>query len=108
MTNEERIPTEFKDIALSSPCYPDVARIEIKELIDKDIIIKEFEERPSTFGGTFIIALAEVDGEERTFPIGSKVVISQLQQVKELNKLPVKTKIIEQKSSDGRVYHTLS
>jgi len=108
MSNEERVPVDFKDIELSTPCYPDVARIEMKEIIDKEIIIKEFEERPSNFGGSFIIALAEVDGEQRTFPIGSKVVISQLQQIKELDKLPVKTKIIEQKSEGGRVYQTLS
>jgi len=106
--SEEKVPKKFSDLDLGTNLFPEVPKKDLKDIMDKEIIIKEFAELPSDFGGTYLIVLAEFEGEDITFPIGSKVVVSQLKKVKEMNELPIETKVTEQKSKDGRMYQTLS
>jgi len=106
--SEEKIPKKFSDLDLGTNLFPEVPKKDLKDIMNKKIIIKDFAELPSDFGGTYLIVLAEEAEEDITFPIGSRVVVSQLKKIKEMEELPVETKIIEQKSKDGRMYQTLS
>lgn len=108
MSKEEKVPKKFEDLDMGTNLFPEVPKRDLKEIMDKTIIIKDFAELPSDFGGTYLVVLAEEGGEDFTFPVGSKVIVAQLKKVKEMNELPVETKVTEKKSKEGRIYQTLS
>lgn len=84
--------------------YPDAERIESAELMTKTFVIKEATELDGTHG-KFNVCLVEIDGKERSTAFGSKVVNDRIGQIRD--KLPVRVKMVEKKSKDGRVYYDL-
>lgn len=77
-------------------------QVEFSDVLDKQIIIKDFKEMPSTFHeGNFVIVQAELDGSLVTFPTGSSVLMKQLNGIKD--KLPIRAKIVRPK---GKRYYT--
>jgi len=77
-------------------------QVEFSDVLNKQIVIKDFKEIPSTFHeGNFAIVQAEMDGNLVTFPTGSSVLMKQLSSIRE--KLPVRAKIMKPK---GKRYYT--
>lgn len=70
-------------------------RVEIKEVIDKDIIIKDFTQLWGEFG-VFDVVLFSFAGEEAeyTFPCGGKVVMEKVEKLKKMDELPVLAKLV--------------
>ena len=102
-----KVPTKFEDIGVTE-IFPKATQRDLKDVMGKKIILKDFIELPSTFGGNFVVALAELNGKDISFPIGSKVVLDQLHKVKEMDKFPIEATIIEKQAKEGRTYQTLS
>lgn len=84
--------------------YPDADRIESSALIGKEFVLKEATELDGQHG-KFNVALLEVDGKEMSTAFGSKVVNERINQIRK--DLPVRCKMIEKKSKEGRVYYDL-
>jgi hypothetical protein len=96
----ERI-NEFKDV-YEGPKVFEGEQVQLSELLDKAIVIKDFSELPSKYNdGTFAVVLAEIDGKTATFSTGSKVLMEQLNKIKD--KLPVRVTI---KQPEGKKYYT--
>lgn len=68
-------------------------KVKFSDLIDKEIIIKDFQILPSKFGkGEFAVVLASFPNREEFFTItSSQVIMKQLNEIKE--KLPVKATV---------------
>ena len=94
---------KYSDIKKQLVVFPGVERIELAQVLNKEIIIKDFKALPSTLsqGREFVVVLAELDGKTISFSSG-EVVLKQLTDVKE--KLPIKATITRNK---GKRYYTL-
>jgi len=77
---------------------------DLKQVLGKELIIKDAVILPSKFGGRFAIILAEEEGVDVSFPLGSDIVISQLEEHKD--DMPFRAKIVEKQSKTGMIYHT--
>ena len=97
---------KFSDFGIQEPIYPDTERKSVEELKGKEIMIKECNFLPSSFGGDFVVVLFEMGGKDYSTAIGSKVIVDQLKRFK--GKLPFLATIMEKKSKDGRMYQILS
>ena len=88
------------------PAFPDVEKVEQIAVLNKEIIIYDFKEYPSTFTPEkmFVVILAELNGGKISFNSG-EIVLKQLKDLKERKLLPIKAKITRQK---GKRYYTLS
>ena len=88
--------------------FEDVEQRDLKQVIGKPIVIKDFKELPSQFGGTFCVILARLIDTDKdiTFPVGSKILIGKLHALKDSDNIPVETTIIEKESKSGRMYQT--
>lgn len=84
--------------------YPDTERVESAALMGKEFVLKEAKELDGQHG-KFNVALIEVDGKTMSTAFGSKVVNARISEVRD--KLPVKCKMVEKKSKEGRVYYDL-
>ncbi len=84
--------------------YPDVDRIESSELMGNEFILKEVNELDGKHG-KFYVALVEFKEKEMSTAFGSKVVNERISQV--ADKLPLKCRLIEKKSKEGRLYYDL-
>lgn len=84
--------------------YPDKERIESSELMGKEFVIKEAKELDGQHG-KFNVCLVEIDGKERSTAFGSKVVNDRIGQIRD--DLPIRAKMVEKKSKEGRVYYDL-
>ncbi len=84
--------------------YPDKDRVESSALIGKEFVIKEATELDGQHG-KFNVALLEVDGKEVSTAFGSKVVNARIEEIRK--DLPVRCKMVEKKSKEGRVYYDL-
>jgi len=51
--------------------FPKATQRDLKDVMGKKIILKDFIELPSTLWN-FVVALAELNGKDISFPIGSK------------------------------------
>lgn len=117
MTNEEKQetlgepqepqePVNFKDTGVGG-IFEDVEQRDLEQVKDKDLVVKDFKSLPSQFGGDFAVVLAESEGKDVTFPVGSKVIQGQLQACKDKGKMPFRAKIVERESkAGGRKYQT--
>lgn len=96
---------EFKDVMPErKELYPDADRIESSELMGKTFVIKEATELDGTHG-KFNVCLVELEGKELSTAFGSKVVNDRIEQIRK--ELPVRVKMVEKKSKEGRVYYDL-
>jgi len=84
--------------------YPDADRIESSALIGNEFILKEATELDGKHG-RFNVALIEYEGKTVSTAFGSKVVNDRINQIRD--NLPVRCKMIEKKSKEGRVYYDL-
>ncbi len=84
--------------------YPDADRVESAALMGKTFVIKEATELDGQHG-KFNVCLIEVDGKEKSTAFGSKVVNDRISQIQK--ELPVRVKMVEKKSKEGRVYYDL-
>lgn len=77
--------------------FSEYERTEIDEVLDKDIIINEFEILLGNYG-EFAVILFNYPNEEvmKTFPCGGLVVLKKLNKIKENNSLPILGKIVKQ------------
>lgn len=91
-------------------------RMDITDLakLNKPLIIKDYEKRPGKFldkdgkPKEFVVVLAILDGNNITFGT-SGILMQQILQAKEDNKLPLEATIIKKKSkATGQNYYTLS
>lgn len=76
----------FKDVYEGSKLFDvDSEQVKITDVINKQIVVKEFKELDSKFtDGTYAVILLECDGKTMTLATGSKVLIDQLNHVKEI------------------------
>ncbi len=96
---------ELKDVLPEREAlYPDSERIESSQLVGKDFVILKATELDGQHG-KFNVCLVQIDGKEQSTAFGSKVVNDRISQIREF--LPVKVKMIEKKSKEGRVYFDL-
>ena len=86
----------------------DGERIGIDEILDKPIIIRDIETRPSSFGkGDYAILQVEIEGELHVVLTGSEVLVRQIKE--KADKLPFRCRIIEQQSTRSKYkYYTLA
>ena len=86
----------------------DGERIDMDEILDKTIIIRNVETRPSSFGeGDYAILQVEIDEELHVVLTGSKVLVKQIKD--KTDRMPFRCKIIEQKSTQSKYkYYTLA
>ena len=100
--------TEIKKLSEVLPerkeLYPDADRIESTVLIGNEFILKEATELDGKHG-KFNVALIEYEGKDVSTAFGSKVVNERINQIR--NELPVRCKMVEKKSKEGRVYYDL-
>ena len=83
-------------------------RIDMEDILDKSIIIKDMEIRPSSFSdGDYIILQVEIDGELHVVLTGSEVLVRQIKE--KADKMPLRCKVIEQQSTRSKYkYYTLA
>ena len=84
--------------------FPDIDRMESSELMGKEFVILDAHELTGEHG-KFNVCLVEYEGNKRSTAFGSKVVNDRIGQI--ADKLPVKVRMVEKKSKEGRVYHDL-
>ena len=86
----------------------DGERIGIDEILDKTIIVRNVETRPSSFNeGDYAILQVEIDEERHVVLTGSKVLVKQIKD--KADRMPFRCKIIEQKSTQSKyTYYTLA
>jgi hypothetical protein len=84
-------------------------RVELLDVLKKEIVIRDFALLPSAFeeGTEFAVVQAEMNKRLVTFACGSKVLIEQLKKIKNANALPIKVTIVREKSKSGRSYYTM-
>lgn len=74
--------------------------------VGKEFLCVDAEFRPSQFGGEYAIVYIELDGQQRRFNTGSKVLCDQLRQTKE--EMPFIASIEMRTSQAGRDYYSLA
>ena len=86
----------------------DGERISMDEILDKSIIIRDMETRPSSFSeGDYVILQIEIDGELCVVLTGSEVLVRQIKE--KSDKMPFRCKVLEQQSSRSKYkYYTLA
>jgi hypothetical protein len=91
---------DFKDV-YEGPKTFEGNKVEFAEVLDKTIVVKDFAELPSKYtNGNFVVIQAELDGKIITFHTGGKVLVKQLNEIKD--KLPVRVTITQ---PDGKKYY---
>jgi len=86
------------------PLYPDLVQVEAGKTINKEVVLKEMNFLPSGYGGEFIVAKIELEGNDFSISYGGKAVVEKLKKVED--KLPVKMTLVQKKSLEsGRVYY---
>lgn len=101
---QEKI-TEYSDLKKELvPLFPEAERVDNRDILGKDLIIRDFKAMPSsiTQGKEFCVILADFDGKKVSFSSG-EIVLHQLNDIKD--KLPIKAKIIRPK---GKRYYSLA
>ena len=85
------------------PHFPDAEKVDLKSVLNKELVIHEFKEMPSTIseGKEYVVILAEDNGKKIFFNAG-EVVLKQLKEVK--SHLPIRAKITIEK---GKRYYSL-
>ena len=79
----------------------------LEDIVDENIIIYEFENRPSTFNdGMFMVIQIALDGEKSVLITGSKVLRKDLERNEE--KLPFRCKVIATVARSGMTYYQLA
>jgi len=70
-------------------------RRKIADVLDKEILVKDFIELPSQFqeGKNFVVISAEYGGKPITIATGSQTLLNQLRRVRENKKFPFKARI---------------
>ena len=84
-------------------------QVELNSIVNKEIVVKNYEELPSNFGpegSVFLIVQAELEGQLITFSTGSKPVIDKIRRLKD--KLPLKGTIVTKRSTSGRKYYSIT
>jgi hypothetical protein len=95
---------EFSEVWEGGGVTLEGEQLEIADVLDKKIIIRNFRLLPSNIHeGNFAVVQGELDDELITFPTGSKVIMAQLEKLKE--KLPIRGTITKPK---GKRYYTLT
>jgi len=92
---------DFEDAYKPKSLFENSKQIEFADILDKQLIVKDFRELPSEYNGTFIVVQAELDGELVTFATGSSILRKQIKSIK----LPVKAKIIK---PENKRYYTFA
>lgn len=87
--------------------YPKALKVDKINLYNKEILLKEFKEFPSTFlpNSNFSIVLAEFEGHEITFNAGVTLT-NQLKRNKD--SLPFLATIKQVKGKNNKIYDTFS
>lgn len=87
-------------------------KIPMKELVDRDIVLIDFETRPSLYheGKNYALIQIEVDGQLKITTTTGAAVIGSLKYLKEKGGLPgrVKCKVIQKQSTKGRQMFSLA
>ena len=83
-------------------------RIDMEDVLDRPIVIKNMEIRPSSFSeGDYIILQIELEGDPHVVLTGSLVLVRQLKE--KADKIPFRCRIIEQQSTQSKYkYYTLA
>ena len=108
---EELDSKKIKQIAdvlpKAEPCFPELEQIDVEDLINVPIIIKEVKFFPSTFDTEKEFVVVKIMANEKIKKIvnGSKVIVEKLKKVQD--QLPVGCKIIRKTSEAGRKYYDL-
>ena len=86
----------------------DGERMDMEDVLDRPIIVKDMEIRPSSFSeGDYIILQIELDGDPRVVLTGSLVLVRQLKE--KADKIPFRCRIIAQQSAQSKYkYYTLA
>lgn len=113
MEEIKRISDVIKDEA-----FEGVEKVETKNLIDKEIVLRGFAER-SGQTGAFYVVLADLDGRQVSFATGGEVVMHKIKSLLANYKVernvdgcfmlpePIVATIVERTSKAGKVYHNL-
>lgn len=82
-----------------SPKFDGIEQMDIDDLLDRDIEVKEVKVLPGKFG-TFVSVLFKdtKDGKDYFFMTGGTVLVKQLAFAKERNALPTLVKIVKEKN----------
>lgn len=85
-------------------------RVPFKDLIDHEIVVLNFEERPSDYyDRNYAIIAAELEGKPITTTTTGGAVLGSLRYLKEHGGLPgrVRCKVVYKKSNTGRMMYAL-
>ena len=81
--------------------------LHLEDVVDENIIVYEFENRPSTFNdGEFMVIQVELDGEKAVLITGSEVMRKDMERNAE--KLPFRCKVIATIARSGMTYYQLA
>ena len=87
-------------------------KVKISELVDKDVIILDFEARPSQYyeGKFYVIVQIEYEGNKKVFTTTAAAIVGSLKWLKERKAFPgrVRAKIIQELSTKGRKQYKLA
>jgi len=61
-----KVPTKFEDIGVTE-IFPKATQRDLKDVMGKKIILKDFIELPSTFGGNFCSCVGRVEWQRYIF-----------------------------------------
>ena len=90
----------FSDV-ISGKLYPDLEQKDIKELLDKDLLVKDVTLLDGNFGEFAVILFEDfVTGKEYTTACGGMVVVKKLKEAQEKSLLP----LIGTITKEGRYY----
>lgn len=70
----------------------------LKDLLDKDILVKDCAEVEGKFGSFLVVLAADLEtGEEFTFSTGGTVLVKKIKKAKEQDLLPLVGRVVKEK-----------
>lgn len=104
MSDKEVKDLTFEDLNRN---VGEVERLHIRDLIDKSVVIKEYELKPSVYKeGDYATIQIMLEGKEYVVNTGSESLIRDLEMTS--NKMPYRCKIVRRMSKMGRFYYCLA
>ncbi|MGB9614713.1 MAG: hypothetical protein ACPL3B_04375 [Fervidobacterium sp.] len=88
-------PKRISDVIPSSK--PGEGKVDIRDLLGKEILITRFEEADGDYGTYFLVYFkTSSEGIEMYFTCGGQVVIKKLRKIEEANAFPVLATVVRQ------------
>ena len=94
----------ISDIVPSGALY-EAERIDLGEILNKDVLISDFQIRPGNFGEFAIILIALEDGQQRVVVTGAQAVVRKLKAA--AGQQPFLARFVQRRSTSGRRYYDL-